>query len=197
MIDNQPEIKDNPMVVAITDLGRNFEVFFKPVNIVQGPSTVTVEVLPIGKTKVRDITALEDELTVHLAAKSVRINVMPGRGTIGIEISSGAQDIVPFEYTPQPDMKLPIYMGMDTTGNKIFKDLASMVHLLAAGSSGTGKSVFINTLICSILSSKQHVKFVMIDPKKVELSTYKDLGPDWFFNGQGPGSTNTARWACR
>jgi DNA segregation ATPase FtsK/SpoIIIE, S-DNA-T family len=84
------------------------------------------------------------------------------------------------------DMLLPIFIGQDIKGKYIYKDFSKAIHLLVSGSSGSGKSVFINALIASLLHAKTSLQFCMIDPKRVELSIYKGLGKDWFFNNQLP-----------
>jgi S-DNA-T family DNA segregation ATPase FtsK/SpoIIIE len=183
-MENQNNINENAMVKAIVALYRNFNVAIKVISITEGPSTTLVEVQPIGNTKVSAITALEDELTVALSAKSILINVLPGRGTIGIEVSTGKQTTVPFVFDADAakGMELPIFLGKDVTGASVYKDLSKAPQLLVAGATGQGKSVFINAVVASVIESKANVKFMMIDPKKVELTVYKDLGEDWFFN---------------
>lgn len=185
-MENNTDILNNTMVKNIVNLYRNFNVSIRPKSVIVGPSTTLIEVIPGPTQKISGIISLEEELTVALSAKSVRISVLPGRGTIGIEITNDKQSLVPFEYITQTDMELPIFLGQDVTGNNIYKDLTKAPHLLVGGSTSSGKSIFINTLISSIIESKANVKFIMIDPKKVELSVYKDLGPNWFFNGGEP-----------
>jgi len=184
-MENTANILDNAMVKAIQKLYRDFNVTIKPISVIEGPSTTLVEVMPIGATKVSAITALEDELTVALSAKSILINVLPGRGTIGIEVSTGKQSTVPFKFDSEASkgMELPIFLGQDVTGANIYKDLTKAPQLLVAGATGQGKSVFINAVVASVIESKANVKFVMVDPKKVELTVYKDLGKSWFFGG--------------
>ena len=178
------QLTDHSMVQKIVNIYRTFDVTIKAIAITEGPSTILCEVQPIGQTKVAAVIALEEELAVTLAAKSVRIGILPGRGTIGIEITTGKQTMVPFVFDQEQviDMQLPVYLGQDVTSTDIYKDLTKMTHLLIGGSSGQGKSVFINALIISLLECKQDLKFVMIDPKKVELAVYQDLNPTWFFN---------------
>lgn len=89
------------------------------------------------------------------------------------------------------DMLLPIFVGQNSSGKNTYKDLSKAIHLLVSGSSGSGKSVFINALIASLLHTKIPLQFCMIDPKRVELTTFKDLGSDWFFNGKAPISDTT------
>jgi S-DNA-T family DNA segregation ATPase FtsK/SpoIIIE len=84
------------------------------------------------------------------------------------------------------DMLLPIFIGQDIKGKHIYKDFSKAIHLLISGSSGAGKSVFINALIASLLHTKTPLQFCMIDPKRVELTPFKDLGKDWFFKNQLP-----------
>ena len=186
MNNNAANIQDNTLVQAILNLYRDFKVSIRPISVTEGPSTTLVEVQPIGNTKVSAITSLEDELTVALAAKSVRIDVLPGRGTIGIEVATGAQKTVPFNYELPEGQELPVFLGQDVTGTNVYRDLAKAPHLLVAGSTGQGKSVFLNALVSSVIKCGRNVKFVMIDPKKVEMTVYRDLGAEWFFNGMLP-----------
>lgn len=181
-METNTDITQNKMVQDIISLYRTFNVAIKVVAVTEGPSTILVETVPIGQTSIKSIMSLEDELTVTLSAKSVRIGVISGKGTVGIEVATGRQSIVPFVYdvTQTTKMELPILLGKDVTGQDIYRDLTKTPHLLVGGSSGSGKSVFINVLVASLLQSDKDVKFLMIDPKKVELSVYKDLGQKWF-----------------
>lgn len=162
---------------------KNFNVAIKVISEIEGPSTTLIEIVPVGQTKVKYVLAMEEELAIALKAISVRCTLMSNRGTIGVEITTGRQSTVPFQYEKQPDMELPVFVGLDTTGTPVYKDLTKCPHTLIAGATGAGKSCFINSLIASILNCPNSpVKFVMIDPKKVELSMFNDLGPDWFFS---------------
>lgn len=176
---------------AINKVAQNFGVAIKIVNEIQGPSTILVEVETLGKTKVKDVLDMEEELAIAIKAHSVRCTLMSNRGTVGIEIATGRQEAVPFEFKNQPTMELPIFVGKDTTGTPIYKDLTKGPQTLLAGATGQGKSVFINALIASLLHSVNPVKFMMIDPKKVELTVFNDLAKRWFFPINGKYSTVT------
>ena len=101
------------------------------------------------------------------------------------EISNGETFVFRPSHT-NTSMSLPIYIGQNAAKTPVYKDLTKAIHLLVAGSTGSGKSVFINALIASLLHSKVSLKFTLIDPKRVELACYRDLGKEWFFNSDGP-----------
>lgn len=155
------------------------------VNISVGPSITRYELQPKAGTKVSKIVNLSDDLSLALAAESIRIEApIPGKPFVGIEVSNKTAEMVGFRsvvdsngFTDQKS-KIAVALGKDVTGSIVYADLGKMPHLLVAGSTGSGKSVCINTLICSILmrSTPAEVKFIMIDPKVVELSIYNDIG---------------------
>ena len=101
------------------------------------------------------------------------------------EISNGETFVFRPSHT-NTSMSLPIYIGQNAAKTPVYKDLTKAIHLLVAGSTGSGKSVFINALIASLLNSKVCLKFTLIDPKRVELASFKELGKEWFFNSDGP-----------
>jgi len=149
-----------------------------------GPVITTYEFEPDAGIKVGRIVALEDDLAMAMRAMSVRIVApIPGKSVVGIEVSNPRREkvllreIVTSEAFTQSASPLTIALGKDTTGAAVVGDLARMPHLLVAGATGAGKSVFLNTLITSILmrAAPRDVRFAMIDPKMLELTTYERI----------------------
>ena len=161
----------------------NFHVKAKIINACHGPAVTRYELEPAPGVKVSKITNLADDLALSLAAFSVRIEPIPGKAAIGIEVPNkeleGVQlrEVLENEAFSAAKSKLTVGLGMDIGGQAIFADLAKMPHLLVAGATGSGKSVCINTLITSILfkAKPDEVKFILIDPKMVELSNYNGI----------------------
>jgi len=161
-----------------------FNVDIQEIKVTPGPVVTLYEVVPSPNVKVNTITSLKDDLALALKARGIRlIAPMPGRGTIGVEIPNDSPEIVralsifgsqKYQSTNYP---LPLAMGKTADGDIFIEDLTTMPHLLIAGATGSGKSVGINTIINSFLF-KLHpskVKFVLIDPKRIELAMYKKL----------------------
>ena len=153
-------------------------------NIAVGPTITRYEVKPKVGTKVSKITNLTEDLALALAAKSIRIEApIPGKSYIGVEIPNETSQTVSFKETIQIGMdkkenyNIVFAMGKDISGEVILSDITKMPHALIAGSTGSGKSVCINTIICSIIYnySPEEVKLILIDPKVVELSIYNKL----------------------
>ena len=152
--------------------------------VTQGPVVTTFEFKPAPGTKVSKIAALGEDLARMLKAQSLRVLApIPGKDTVGFEIPNADRSVIGFadllgnaEFK-STKRKLPIAMGVDIFGNPVIEDLAEMPHLLVAGSTGAGKSVFMNTLIGSLIArhSASTLRFVMIDPKMVEMAAYNDL----------------------
>ncbi len=161
----------------------DFKVKARIINACHGPAVTRYELEPAPGVKVSKITNLADDLALSLAAFSVRIEPIPGKAAIGIEVPNkeleGVQLREVLEDPAFEDAKsrLTVGLGKDIGGQAIFADLAKMPHLLVAGATGSGKSVCINTLITSILfkAKPDEVKFVLIDPKMVELSGYNGI----------------------
>jgi len=161
----------------------NFNVDAKVISVKKGPSITMFEVQPSPGVKVSKIVGLSDDIALNLATSQVRIAPIPGKAAIGIEIPNKKTSMVTIKEvlsTPefnQQASKITIGLGKDISGNPIIGDLASMPHLLIAGATGSGKSVCINTIISSILfrATPDEVKFLMIDPKVVELSNYNGI----------------------
>ncbi len=152
--------------------------------VTQGPVVTTFEFKPAPGTKVSKISALGEDLARLLKAQSLRVLApIPGKDTVGFEVPNtekaiiGFHDLIDCKEFKSTKRKLPIAMGVDIFGQPIIEDLAEMPHLLVAGSTGSGKSVFMNTLIGSLIArhTASTLRFVMIDPKMVEMAAYNDL----------------------
>lgn len=162
----------------------NFGVQGKVVGIAPGPVVTTYEYAPAPGVKINKIVGLADDIALGLRAKSVRVvGSIPGKAALGIEIPNEIRQIVSIrellateEYQNQSD-KLTIALGLDVVGNLAVANLAKMPHLLIAGATGAGKSVGINTIIASILynATPEEVRFLMVDPKRIELSGYEGI----------------------
>ncbi|MCR8965438.1 DNA translocase FtsK [Brevibacillus halotolerans] len=162
----------------------NFNVNANIVNIVKGPSVTRFELQPAPGVKVNKITGLSDDIKLNLAAKDIRIEApIPGRNAVGIEVPNNKSEPVfirrilesdKFKNHPSP---LAIALGMDIGGEPIVADIKKMPHGLVAGSTGSGKSVCINSIIISLLfkSTPEQVRLLLIDPKMVELAPYNNL----------------------
>lgn len=162
----------------------DFQISGRVVEIHEGPAVTQFEVEVKAGTRVSRITSIHKEIALALAAKDVRIEApIPGKSTVGIEIPNSKVIPVPIrEVLSRPtkdSMKanIPVALGKDIMGQIKWADISKMPHLLVAGSTGSGKSVCINSFIASILMLKRpdEVKLVMVDPKKVELSNYNGI----------------------
>ncbi len=172
--------KGQILVEKLKDFGVEGEI----VNISPGPVITVYEFKPASGVKIKDIANLSDDLTLALSVLSVRIVApIPGKPVVGIEIPSPEQQMVHFrdlmEETPfyDPKIRIPILLGRLASGEPVVADLSSMPHLLVAGATGTGKSVFINSLISSLLYryTPNELRLILVDPKMVELSSYDDI----------------------
>ncbi|MEN8256624.1 MAG: DNA translocase FtsK 4TM domain-containing protein [Thermodesulfobacteriota bacterium] len=161
-----------------------FGVRGKVTGISPGPVITTYEFEPAAGVKINKVVSLADDLALVLKAESVRVvGSIPGKAAIGIEIPNPSRQIVfvrDLMATPkfqQAHSMLTLGLGMDVVGNPVTADLAKMPHLLIAGATGAGKSVAINTIICSILmrATPEEVRLLMVDPKRIELSTYEGI----------------------
>ena len=161
-----------------------YNVHGEVVQICPGPIITRFEFAPAPGTKVAKIANLSDDLMMALEIKSIRILApIPGKGVIGIEIPNEKRNTIYLkEVLGSKEFigaksKLTIALGKDSEGNPVVSDLAKMPHLLVAGSTGSGKSVGINTMICSLLynATPDEVKFILVDPKCLELSIYEGI----------------------
>ncbi len=161
-----------------------FHVDAKVNNISQGPAVTRYELTPPQGVSVKKIVNLDNDIALSMAARSIRIEApIPGKSAIGIEVPNDTISMVYFREVLTNEKfqnfkgKLAFGIGKDITGNVIVQDIAKMPHLLIAGSTGSGKSVCINTLITSILYkySPDDVKLIMVDPKIVELGVYNGI----------------------
>ncbi len=162
----------------------DFGVEGKVTEVKPGPVIAMYELEPAPGVKINRITNLSDDLALAMKAQSVRIVApIPGKSVIGIEIpnherdSVRLKDVLDTEGFLSSKHKLPIVLGVDIVGTPVIADLVRMPHLLIAGTTGSGKSVSLNSMICSILfkATPDEVKFLMIDPKRLELSAYEGI----------------------
>lgn len=187
VVEHREPVDDEALRASARVLERKLETFGvhgSVTEILPGPVITTYEFEPDAGIKVGRIVALEDDLAMAMRAMSVRIVApIPGKSVVGVEVSNPRREkvllreIVASEAFAQPASPLTIALGKDTTGAAVVGDLARMPHLLVAGATGAGKSVFLNTLIASILmrATPRDVRFVMIDPKMLELTTYEPI----------------------
>lgn len=163
---------------------RTFKVDGELVGRTTGPSVTQFEIEPAAGVKVRQIAALADDLALAMRAPSIRIVApIPGRGAVGVEVPNPTPEIVVLREVlessefRQARAALPIALGKDLEGRPVVADLAKMPHLLIAGATGSGKSVCVNTIITSLVyrHTPRTLRFLMVDPKMVELSVYNAL----------------------
>jgi S-DNA-T family DNA segregation ATPase FtsK/SpoIIIE len=172
------------MGVKLIDALRTFRVEAEITGRTTGPVVTQFEVEPAPGVKVRQIANLSNDLALAMRAASIRIVApIPGRGAVGVEVPNPTSEIVAFrELLESPEFKsaraaLPIALGKDLEGQPVIADLAKMPHLLIAGATGSGKSVCVNTVITSLVyrHTPKTLRFLMVDPKMVELSVYNTL----------------------
>lgn len=162
----------------------DFGVDAKVIQISRGPTITRYEIQPKPGVKVSRIVALSDDIALNLAAKNVRIEApIPGKAAVGIEVPNegnmvvSMRELIESEIFQKDNSGLTFALGKDISGNPVLADLTEMPHLLIAGATGSGKSVCVNALITSLLFGKKpdEVKFLMIDPKVVELNQYNGI----------------------
>jgi S-DNA-T family DNA segregation ATPase FtsK/SpoIIIE len=172
------------MGIKLMDALRTFRVEGELVGRTTGPVVTQFEIEPAAGVKVRQIANLSNDLALAMRAQSIRIVApIPGRGAVGVEVPNPVPEIVAFrEILESKDFQqaraaLPIALGKDLEGKPVIADLAKMPHLLIAGATGSGKSVCVNTLITSLVfrHTPKTLRFLMVDPKMVELSVYNQL----------------------
>ena len=159
-----------------------FDIEIQNISVTPGPVVTLYEIVPAPGVKISKIVALENDIALALAARGIRIIApIPGKGAIGVEIPNSEAAIVNARSVlgkiKENKMQLPLALGKTISGDVYMTDLSLMPHLLIAGSTGSGKSVGINMIISSLLYSKvpADVKFILVDPKKIELSFYNKL----------------------
>lgn len=176
------ELEDNKNKIVATL--ENFKIGIQEIKATIGPTVTLYEIVPEPGVKISKIKNLEDDIALSLAALGIRIIApIPGKGTIGIEVPNKNRELVPAravlgtEKFLRSDKDLPIALGK-TISNEVFVgDLAKMPHLLMAGATGQGKSVGLNMILASLIYKKHpsQLKFVLVDPKKVELSLFNKI----------------------
>ena len=180
--DNSAELKETAL--RLRDTLHTFGVNVTITDISQGPSVTRYELQPEQGVKVSKIVGLADDIKLNLAATDIRIEApIPGKAAIGIEVPNkenmmvALRDLLESKQFQEFDSKLAFAVGKDIAGQTVVADIAKMPHMLIAGSTGSGKSVCINTLIMSILykAHPDDVKLIMVDPKVVELSVYNGI----------------------
>ncbi len=160
-----------------------FDVDGQVTQINPGPVVTTFEFKPDAGVKYSRVTGLADDLCLAMAAESILIERMPGKSTVGIQVPNAERetiwlrDVVECESFAQSKSRLAIALGKDINGRIVTADLASMPHVLIAGSTGSGKSVAINAMIMSVLfkSTPEQVRMILVDPKRVELGMYEGI----------------------
>ncbi len=168
---------------AIEQKCQEFDIGGRVTQINPGPVVTTYELKPEAGIKYSRITGLADDLCLALKAESILIERIPGKSTVGIEVPNANRQTIALreqiesgEFVNSPS-KLTLALGKDLIGRNRVSDLCQMPHLLIAGSTGTGKSVFLNSLILSMLykGTPEELKMIMIDPKRLELGLYEDI----------------------
>lgn len=176
------ELEENKQILL--DKLETYKVEIVDINAVVGPTVTLYELTPAPGVKISRITALEDDLAMAMAARGIRIIApIPGKSAVGVEIPNRhrelvrIRDILGTAKFRDAQMDLPIALGKSIEGEVFLGDLTKMPHLLIAGATGSGKSVGLNTLIAGLLYAchPSNLKFVMIDPKKIELQQYREM----------------------
>ena len=167
----------------LTEKCREFEVNGQVIAIQPGPVVTVFEFKPDAGIKYSRIVNLADDLCLAIKAESIRIDRLAGKSTVGIEVPNRTREVISLrellssERFQRAPASLTLALGKEINGEPYYADLARMPHLLVAGSTGSGKSVCLNTLLTSILykASPEEVKFIMIDPKRLELGVYENI----------------------
>ena len=178
----------------IRDTLSKYGIEIKEIMVHVGPTVTLFEIVPQDGVRVNKIRGLEDDIALSLAALGIRIIApMPGKGTIGIEVPNRDPQVVPMREVlgsrafHESRAKLPMCLGCTVSNDVFIADLTKMPHLLVAGATGKGKSVGLNAIITSLLYKKgpSELKFVLVDPKRVEFSVYADLEKYYFAKTPG------------
>ncbi len=179
---NQEELEENKN--KIVDTLRNYKIEIAQIKATVGPSVTLYEIVPEAGIRISKIKSLEDDIALSLSALGIRIIApIPGKGTIGIEVPNKTPTMVSMKSVigaakfQEAEMELPIALGKTISNETFVVDLAKMPHLLMAGATGQGKSVGLNAVLTSLLYKKHpaEVKFVLVDPKKVELTLFNKI----------------------
>lgn len=179
---NQEELEENKN--RIVDTLKNYKIEIAQIKATVGPSVTLYEIVPEAGIRISKIKSLEDDIALSLSALGIRIIApIPGKGTIGIEVPNKNPTMVPMRAVigsakfQEAEMELPIALGKTISNETFVVDLAKMPHLLMAGATGQGKSVGLNAVLTSLLYKKHpaEVKFVLVDPKKVELTLFNKI----------------------
>ncbi|CAM3506447.1 DNA translocase FtsK [Zobellia roscoffensis] len=179
---NQEELEENKN--KIVETLKNYKIGISQIKATIGPTVTLYEIVPEAGVRISKIKNLEDDIALSLAALGIRIIApIPGKGTIGIEVPNknativSMRSVVASSKFQKAEMELPIAFGKTISNETFVVDLAKMPHLLMAGATGQGKSVGLNAVLTSLLYKKHpaEVKFILVDPKKVELSIYNKI----------------------
>ncbi|MGV9003844.1 DNA translocase FtsK [Flavobacterium sp.] len=179
---NQEELEENKN--RIVETLKNYKIEIAQIKATVGPSVTLYEIVPEAGIRISKIKSLEDDIALSLSALGIRIIApIPGKGTIGIEVPNKNPTMVPMRSViasarfQEAEMELPIALGKTISNETFVVDLAKMPHLLMAGATGQGKSVGLNAVLTSLLYKKHpaEVKFVLVDPKKVELTLFNKI----------------------
>ncbi len=179
---NQEELEENKN--RIVETLRNYKIEIAHIKATVGPSVTLYEIVPEAGIRISKIKSLEDDIALSLSALGIRIIApIPGKGTIGIEVPNKNPTMVSMKSVigsakfQEAEMELPIALGKTISNETFVVDLAKMPHLLMAGATGQGKSVGLNAVLTSLLYKKHpaEVKFVLVDPKKVELTLFNKI----------------------
>lgn len=178
---NELELRDTAK--KLENILANFGITAEVVDYSRGPSVTRYEIQPEIGTRLANITKLSDDIKLHLAATDIRIEPIPGKSTIGIEVPNEGRDsvlireLIESAELKSNSSKLAFAAGKDIAGKVIVGDIAKMPHLLVAGTTGSGKSVFTNSIIMSILfrAKPSEVRLIIVDPKVVEFGVYNGI----------------------
>lgn len=178
---NELELRDTAK--KLENILANFGISADVVDYSRGPSVTRYEIQPEIGTRLANITKLSDDIKLHLAATDIRIEPIPGKSTIGIEVpNEGRESVLIRELIESSELKnhgskLAFPAGKDIAGQVVVGDIAKMPHMLVAGTTGSGKSVFTNSIIMSILfrATPDEVRFIIVDPKVVEFGVYNGI----------------------